>query len=132
MSSSSELPWVKDQWLLFSAKKWQQYWAGSQASRLRVGCCTALGMEMYPRPRLSSFQPGQRSLVAFFHSGLVSALLVLGQPEHSLASFFEMAWTRHVKRIAAFTRAGQDRWSFTVFSINQIPAIKNLKLYAKR
>jgi len=50
MNSSSELPWVKDQWPLFSAKKWQQYWAGSQVSRLRAGCCTALGMDMYPRP----------------------------------------------------------------------------------
>src|SRR5215831_21258947 len=73
-------------------------------------------MEMYPRPRLSSFQTGQRSLVAFFHSGLVSALLVLGQPKHSLASFFEMAWTRHVKRIAAFIRRSRPMFVCRLFS----------------
>jgi len=51
---------------------------------------------------MSSLQSSQRSLVAFFHSGLDSAFLTLGQPEHSLASFFKMGWTGYVKRILAF------------------------------
>ncbi len=57
-------------------KNWQHFWAGSQVSssvRL-IRCGTAPAMEIYPKARLSYFQPLRRSLVAFFHSGHYSAL----------------------------------------------------------
>ena len=70
-------------------KKWQQFWAGSQVSSVRLmRCRTAPAMEIYPKARLSYFQPLRRSLVAFFHSGYHSVLYRACQPEHSLASFY--------------------------------------------
>ena len=48
--------------------------AGPQVSSLHMRCRTTPDSQHYREPRLSYFQPVYRSLVAFFHSGIHSAL----------------------------------------------------------